>query len=648
MSLRTSDVSGAERLPTTSRLLALVAILLAAVATLSDPPRAKAIQIGMMSADESWLQDSGWDAMQRSGATVFRAGISQHHYSDPVWRARIDRMFQQTAARGIVVLPYLYGLNGSQRFPAPPVWTTPGNNWDAFVHSVVQRYGYNGTFWAENPSLPYHPVGAWEVWNEPNLPENNPDLPGDSDVHPQHYARFLTHSSALIRSAQAARSATPTQVLFGGLFSPLLADSLSVSDFLSRAKTVEAEGVQVGAAFNALSLHPYSFKGGVAKLQEHVTSARDALTATFGGKGLWITELGWPVSGGDAAVTEQQQSDYLAGSFNWLRSVAGSKGIHLVVWYAYRDDPCNPSWDAHAGLRRSDGSFRPAWHAFQTQTGAPPWTQDAYTWHTESLCGGGQANLDPDLLSQGPGHLEVFVTGTDSRLWTKNFSAGGWNNWSVLSGAVTSGPGAVWGGGKATVVARVPDSTVQSWWRDGAWASYNLGGVNTSGPDLSAWGTTRMDMFVRGSDNALWHRPWNSGQWGAWHSLGGTLTSDPAAVSWGPNRIDVVARNSSNEVVRWWFDGSWHCCENVGGSATSSPDLASTAPGILNLVVRGSDHRLWLRQFDAGTGWRAWTPVPDSNGTASGPGAVSWGANYRLDIVALRDDGQIKHWWWGP
>jgi hypothetical protein len=35
--------------------------------------------------------------------------------------------------------------------------------------AVVARYGPGGSFWAENPGLPYRPFKEFEIWNEPNL-----------------------------------------------------------------------------------------------------------------------------------------------------------------------------------------------------------------------------------------------------------------------------------------------------------------------------------------------------------------------------------------------------------------------------------------------------------------------------------------------
>ena len=70
-------------------------------------------------------------------------------------------------------------------------------------------------------------------------------------------------------------------------------------------------------------------------------------------------------------------------------------------------------------------------------------------------------------------------------------------------------------------------------------------GVLTSGPKLASWGFKRLDLFVRGADNALWHRWWN-GSWSAWESLRGVLTSGPELASWGFNRLDLFVRGADN------------------------------------------------------------------------------------------------------
>src|SRR2546430_9755981 len=63
-----------------------------------------------------------------------------------------------------------------------------------------------------------------------------------------------------------------------------------------------------------------------------------------------------------------------------------------------------------------------------------------------------------------------------------------------------------------------------------------LGGPSTSSVAVSSWGPDRTDVFIRGTDEALWQKTWDGRTWSKWHSLGGAIQSAPAAVSWGPNR----------------------------------------------------------------------------------------------------------------
>lgn len=81
-----------------------------------------------------------------------------------------------------------------------------------------------------------------------------------------------------------------------------------------------------------------------------------------------------------------------------------------------------------------------------------------------------------------------------------------------------------------------------------------LGGQVVGGPDAATWAPGRLDVFLRGTDNALYHK-WFDGSWHGYEGLGGTLGSDPSAVSWGPNRIDVFARSTTSTLLHKWYDG---------------------------------------------------------------------------------------------
>ena len=61
-------------------------------------------------------------------------------------------------------------------------------------------------------------------------------------------------------------------------------------------------------------------------------------------------------------------------------------------------------------------------------------------------------------------------------------------------------------------------------------------------------------MFVRGSDNALYHKWQNvpSGAWSAWASEGGVLTSDIAVGQNADGRLEVFVRGTDNALWHKW------------------------------------------------------------------------------------------------
>ena len=168
----------------------------------------------------------------------------------------------------------------------------------------------------------------------------------------------------------------------------------------------------------------------------------------------------------------------------------------------------------------------------------------------------------------------------------------------------------------------------------------SLGGVLTSAPAASSWAANRLDVFVRGTDNALWHKWWQNG-WSGWESLGGVLMSAPAAVSWGPNRIDIFVRGTDNALWHKWWNNAWSGWESLGGVLTSAPAVASWAPNRLDVFVRGTDNALWHKWWN--NGWSGWESL--GGVLMSAPGAVSWGTD-RIDTFVEGTNGALWHKWW--
>ena len=83
-----------------------------------------------------------------------------------------------------------------------------------------------------------------------------------------------------------------------------------------------------------------------------------------------------------------------------------------------------------------------------------------------------------------------------------------------------------------------------------SFSSQALGGRLTSDPAATASSATREDVFVRGTDAAMWHRMWNGTTWQPWESLGGLLGSSPGS---GPSRSPgpPASTISRGEATRW-------------------------------------------------------------------------------------------------
>jgi hypothetical protein len=78
-----------------------------------------------------------------------------------------------------------------------------------------------------------------------------------------------------------------------------------------------------------------------------------------------------------------------------------------------------------------------------------------------------------------------------------------------------------------------------------------LGGLLSSAPDVGSCQSGHLDVFVRGTDNAIYRKSWNGSMWSSWSRLGGVWSSSVSALCRpGTNLIDVFARDTSNNLVR--------------------------------------------------------------------------------------------------
>ncbi len=175
----------------------------------------------------------------------------------------------------------------------------------------------------------------------------------------------------------------------------------------------------------------------------------------------------------------------------------------------------------------------------------------------------------------------------------------------------------------------------------------SLAGVIYSNPQASASKIHHSDLFVRGTDNGLWHRPFDGTSWGSWEALGGVMNSDPAVVESTNGHIDVFTRGTDNHLWQTSWDGStWRHWYQVDftGIITSNPAVTSPSPGRFDVFVRGTDNQLWHKII----GPSSITNFTSADGAGglldSEPSATSWGGG-RLDVFIRGTDKQLWHLW---
>jgi len=127
-------------------------------------------------------------------------------------------------------------------------------------------------------------------------------------------------------------------------------------------------------------------------------------------------------------------------------------------------------------------------------------------------------------------------------------------------------------------------------------------------PAACSQGANSLDLFIRGTDNALWWRNWTSATgWSAWQSLGGVITSSPGATSAWSGQLTVAARGGDGALWRRvTTDGgaSWDPWLSRGGQllAGTGPALVITASQEVRYFVIGTDHQLYWRTSSS-LGW---------------------------------------------
>ncbi|MFI6882870.1 protein kinase domain-containing protein [Streptosporangium canum] len=153
-----------------------------------------------------------------------------------------------------------------------------------------------------------------------------------------------------------------------------------------------------------------------------------------------------------------------------------------------------------------------------------------------------------------------------------------------------------------------------------------------SDPIANSAADGRIEVFVRGADNHLWHI-WQvvpNGDWSDWEDLSQhrplpngdllTVKGDPIANSAADGRIEVFVRGADNHLWHIWQvvpNGDWSDWEDLSQhrplpngdllTVKGDPTANSAADGRIEVFVRGADNHLWhIWQVVPNGDWSDW------------------------------------------
>jgi hypothetical protein len=180
----------------------------------------------------------------------------------------------------------------------------------------------------------------------------------------------------------------------------------------------------------------------------------------------------------------------------------------------------------------------------------------------------------------------------------------------------------------------------------GEWEAVgSLGGIHTSPPAVIANADGRIEVFARGSDNALYHK-WQvsvGSSFSDWESLGGWHTSPPAVGRNADGKIEVFAVGTGHALYRRTQQATgWGGWQNLGGSLSDdAPAVIKNSAGQLEIFAIGTDGRLYRAVQSAAGSFGSFVAL---GGSHTGPVIASRNIDGRLEVFT-RSGGQIFHTW---
>jgi len=262
---------------------------------------------------------------------------------------------------------------------------------------------------------------------------------------------------------------------------------------------------------------------------------------------------------------------------------------------------------------------------------------------------GGSPSASPALVRFDDTNALSFIRGASGDLQVSKKSGATWSGkWTSLGGprgARILGQPAAYGSanGRVDVFVRGTDNAVyQRTLKDGRWCEWiKLGGTATDAPTVAFTSPTSWTLTTRGADGKVWQRSATGG----WSSLdapnGQPIYGRPSTVV-VDGTVHVAVRTADDGTWERVRDaaGTWGAWTDLGGVISGSPTLLSTE-GRVYLFARASDYTLWQRNFADGS-WGGWFKRDEFPSNAfTGALGVAAGANGSAWLAVRGSDGRV-------
>ena len=312
------------------------------------------------------VQDAQWDLMAQSGVesvrTVFNWAAAQPNgRGSAISFEQTDPIVRRAALRNIDVLPIVFYAPAwarayRGRFTSPPKQRA---DYVTYVAALVERYGPEGTFWAENPAVPRHPLREWQIWNEPHLPAYWDAPERGRFGYARAYPLLLRSSYNIVKTLDPG-----AKVVMAGL----------TQRAWEEIEVLYQHGVKRYFDIAALQIFPQTVRRAVKATRFF----RDAMRRRGDGrKPIYLTEITWPASKGRTEGIKYQRQETPRGMAARLSEVYSAMarrrrqlGVGKVFWYTWASPyGRGGSIFDYAGLQRYTGGnvfeAQPALGAYQ-------------------------------------------------------------------------------------------------------------------------------------------------------------------------------------------------------------------------------------------------------------------------------------------